>query len=53
MNKVRKSKKIRYSKNNGALYIGGRDYYLAIFTRDKCARLHLGQYRNPMHFGKW
>lgn len=44
-------KPIRYSSTNGALHIGGRKYKLSIFTREGCARLHLGD-RN-FHFGNW
>lgn len=36
---------------NGALHIGGRKYKLSIFTREGCARLHLGD--RKFHFGNW
>lgn len=44
-------KPIRYSKTNGALNIGGRHNKLAIFTREKCARLHIGN--RTFHFRDW
>lgn len=44
-------KLIRYAKTNGALHIGGRNNKLTIFTRDGCARLHLG--KHVFHFGDW
>lgn len=43
-------KPIRYSKNNGAIHIGGRNNKLSIFTREKSARLHIG--KHTFHFGK-
>lgn len=44
-------KPIRYHKSNGALFIGGANNKLAVFTRSKRARLHLGN--RCFHFGKW
>lgn len=44
-------KPIRYSETNGALNIGGYRNKLTVFTRERCARLHIG--RRTFHFGKW
>lgn len=42
---------IRYHKTNGALFIGGENNKLAVFTRAKRARLHL--FGRCYHFGRW
>lgn len=44
-------KPIRYAETNGALHIGGRHNKLIIFTRERCARLHVG--KHVFHFGNW
>lgn len=43
-------KPIRYSKRTKTLHIGGRENKLAIFFRERSARLHI--LKRDFHFGK-